>query len=192
VSDVLSNFAAQCEATWDLHFMALDVLYPELADPEANDVLPFREGERGELVLTHLDKECQPLVRFRTGDIIEVTATDRCRCGRTGPRFRVVGRSDDMVVVRAINVFPTMVASVLNAMDALSGEYRIVLKGPGPFDRLPIEVEMKKGHDPTPELAALVEQNIRTEIHVTAKVRLLPSGSLPRTEGKTKRVIRES
>src|SRR5215813_3350512 len=142
VSDVFCNFAGQTELDPDLHFMALDVLHPELIEPETGAVLPWREGERGELVLTHVSRECQPLVRFRTGDIIVLTGTGRARCGRTAPRFRVVGRSDDMVVVRGINVFPTQIAAVLNRDDSLSGEYRILLDGPGPYDALPIEAEV--------------------------------------------------
>ena len=135
VSDVFCNFAGQTEHDNDLHFMALDVLHPELIAPDSGAVLPWREGERGELVLTHVSRECQPLVRFRTGDIIVLTGTGRARCGRTAPRFRVVGRSDDMVVVRGINVFPAQIAAVLNRNDALSGEYRIVLDGRRPVRR---------------------------------------------------------
>ena len=93
-------------------------------------------------MLTHVSRECQPLVRFRTGDIIMLTGTGRAPCGRTAPRFRVVGRSDDMVVVRGINVFPAQIAAVLNRNDALSGEYRIVLDGAGPYDALPVETEL--------------------------------------------------
>src|SRR6185437_6211953 len=107
VSDVFCNFAGQSEQDNDLHFMALDVLHPELIEPESGRVLPWKEGERGELVLTHVSRECQPLVRFRTGDIVMLTGTGRARCGRTAPRFRVVGRSDDMVVVRGVKAFPT-------------------------------------------------------------------------------------
>ena len=132
VSDVFSNFAGQTECDNDLHFMALDVLHPEIIASETGVVLPWREGERGELVLTHVSRACQPLVRFRTGDIMVLTGTGRARCGRTAPRFRVVGRSDDMVVVRGINVFPAQVAAIVNRYDALSGEYRIVLDGPAP------------------------------------------------------------
>ena len=124
-------FAGQSELDNDLHFMALDVLHPELIDPATGAVLPWREGERGELVLTHVSRQCQPLVRFRTGDIILLTGTGPARCGRTAPRFRIVGRSDDMVVVRGINVFPAQIAAVINRNDALSGEYRIRARRPG-------------------------------------------------------------
>src|SRR5262245_52467150 len=145
VTDVFCNFAGQSELDGDLHFMALDVLHPELIDPASGAVCPWREGERGELVLTHLSRECQPLVRLRTGDIIHITGTGKARCGRTAPRFRVAGRSDDMVVVRGINVFPTQIAAVINSFPDLSGEYRMLLDGSGPYDLLPVEAECADG-----------------------------------------------
>jgi phenylacetate-CoA ligase len=189
VSDVLCNFAGQTELDDDLHFMALDVLYPELVDADDGRPLPWREGETGELVLTHLAKECQPLVRFRTGDIVTLTGLGTAACGRTAPRFRVVGRADDMVVVRGINVFPTMVAAVVNRHSELSGEYRIVLPGRGPYDRLPLEAERAEGAGPAPELAARLEAEIKARLGVTAEVTVLAPASLPRSEGKTRRVV---
>ena len=161
--------------------------------PETGAVLPWREGESGELVLTHLSRECQPLVRFRTGDIIVLTATGRARCGRTAPRFRVVGRSDDMVVVRGINAFPAQVAAVINDIGALSGEYRILLEGPGPYDILRVEAELaERLAEGAPDgLAEAVAAAIKREIGVSARVALVPFGTLPRTDGKTRRVIRK-
>lgn len=192
VTDVMCNLAGQTELDDDLHFMALDVLHPELIEPETGAALPWREGARGELVLTHVSRQCQPLVRFRTGDIIVLTGTGRARCGRTAPRFRVMGRSDDMVVVRGINAFPAQVAAVINRHEALSGEYRIVLEGGGPYDVLPIEVEVAKRLDAIPEgLGETVEAAIKRDLGLTARLVLLPFGALPRTEGKTRRVIRK-
>jgi phenylacetate-CoA ligase len=191
VSDVFCNFAGQCAVQNDLHFVGLDALYPELIDPASGAVRPWRAGEEGELVLTHLAKECQPLVRFRTGDLIALTATEPCACGRTAPRFRVIGRSDDMVVVRGINAFPTMVAATLTGFRELSGEYRIRLRGIGPYDRLPVEAELAVGETARDALARAVEAAIKRDIRVTAEVTLVPPLSLPRTEGKTRRVIRE-
>jgi phenylacetate-CoA ligase len=129
VSDVFSNFAAQCADDTRLHFMAADVLSPELIDPATGTPKRIEAGAEGELVLTHLIRDCQPLVRFRTGDIVAIDATEPCRCGRTGFRFRVIGRADDMVVVRGINVFPSMIAAVLGEVPGLSGDYRILLDG---------------------------------------------------------------
>ena len=191
VSDVLSNFAGQTDVSNDLHFMALDVLYPELIDPQSGQRLPWREGEKGELVLTHLWKEAQPLLRFRSGDIITITGTGVARCGRTAPRFRVVGRSDDMVVVRGLNLFPTMVASVINQFRELSGEYQIILEGPPPYDFLPVEVELSDGVTYSEGLAQAVEARLKQELGATARIRVLHPRTLPRTEGKTKRVFRK-
>ncbi len=192
VSDVFCNFAGQCETNNDLHFVALDALFPELAEPGGAAPRPWREGEEGELVLTHLAREAQPLVRFRTGDIVVLTGLGPCACGRTAPRFRVIGRVDDMVVVRGVNVFPTAVAAVVNGFSGLSGEWRVVLDGPGPHHVLPLEVEAAKdsaeGGAPTPEAVAAA---IKRAIGASARVTILPPGSLPRSEGKTRRVIRK-
>lgn len=190
VSDVFSNFGAECSHDRQLHFMAADVLHPELIDPDTGHAIALEAGASGELVLTHLVRECQPLVRFRTGDIISIGNTEPCACGGTGFRFSVVGRSDDMVVVRGLNMFPTMVAAVLNEMPALSGDYRIMLDTPPPYDALPVKAELADGVDDTPELARNVEQAIKARLGASAKVSLCPAHTFPRTEGKTKRVIR--
>ena len=191
VTDVLCNFAGQSEVSNDLHFVALDVLYPELIDPDSGWIKPWKAGESGELVLTHLCKQAQPLVRFRTSDIILVTATDTAVCGRTAPRFRVIGRSDDMLVIRGINVFPTMISQIIHGHNALSGEYRIVLEQTPPFDYLPVEVELAEAPHFPQDLAKTVEQQIKQQIGVSARVSILRPNSLPRTEGKTRRVIRK-
>jgi phenylacetate-CoA ligase len=193
VTDVMCNLAGQSELDNDLHFMALDVLHPELIEPGSGQALPWCAGERGELVLTHASRECQPLARFRTGDIILLTGTGRAACGRTAPRFRVVGRSDDMVVVRGINAFPAQVAAVINRNAALSGEYRILLEGRGPYDLLPIEAELAQAVSASPPagLADAVAAAIKRDLGIGARVTLLPFGALPRTEGKTRRVIRK-
>ncbi len=191
VSDVFCNFAAQCEHDTRLHFMAADVLHAELIKPETAAPLPLEPGQTGEMVLTHLARDCQPLVRFRTGDIITVDETGPCACGCTGFRFRVVGRSDDMVVVRGLNLFPTMVAAVVNEFSELSGDYRIHLDTPPPYDSLPVQAELAKGQTDDPTLADRVAAAIKAKLGATARVILLPAGSFDLTEGKTKRVIRD-
>jgi phenylacetate-CoA ligase len=190
VSDIFSNFAAQCEEDTRLHFLAADVLWPELIDPDTADPLPLEAGAQGELVLTHLVRDCQPLVRFRTGDILAIDSIEPCPCGRRGFRFRVVGRSDDMVVVRGLNLFPSMIAAVISEIPELSGDYRITLAGPPPYDRLPLQVELAKGQPEQPGLAARLERAIKARLGASAQVTLLPAGSFPVTAGKTKRVIR--
>ena len=160
--------------------------------PDTGAALPWREGERGELVLTHLSRECQPLVRFRTGDIVVLTGTGRAACGRTAPRFRIVGRSDDMVVVRGINVFPAQVAAVLNRDGGCPASIGSCSTGPVRYDALPVEAELADTPvGPPPErLAETLAVAIKRELGITARVALLPFGALPRTEGKTRRVIR--
>ncbi|MCL4676156.1 MAG: phenylacetate--CoA ligase family protein, partial [Pararhodobacter sp.] len=139
---------------------------------------------------THLLRDCQPLVRFRTGDILTIDATDPCLCGCTGFRFRVVGRSDDMIVVRGLNMFPTMVAAVVNGISALTGDYRIVLDQPPPYDVLPVHAELKTGETASNALSEHIEKEFKKALGVTARLTLLPKGSFPVTEGKTRRVIR--
>ena len=192
VTDIMCNFAGQCEEQDALHFMAMDVLHPELVTSEG-EALPWESGASGELVLTHTARDCQPLVRFRTGDIVTLESTDLCECGRTAPRLRVTGRSDDMVVVRGVNVFPTSVAALVTADPGLSGEYRIVLRSDGPYDRLPLEIERARDVDePWEDIRARVEAAVRADLRVTAEVSVLDFGTLPRTEGKTRRVVRMS
>ena len=191
MSDVFCNFASQCDATTDLHFLGQDVLYPEIIDPVSEQALPWREGEKGELVLTNLIRNAQPLVRYRTGDVALITGTGVCECGRTATRFRILGRSDDMVVIRGVNVFPSAVAGVLNQFRELSGEFRVRLKGPGPFNRLPVEVELADGYKTSPELEESIEKALKANLRASAAVTLFASRSMPRTEGKTKRLIRE-
>ncbi|HEY5738802.1 MAG TPA: phenylacetate--CoA ligase family protein [Gammaproteobacteria bacterium] len=190
VSDVLCNFAAQTEQCSDLHLVGCDVLYPELIEPQSGDLLPWREGERGELVLTHLAKECQPLLRFRSGDIVDLTATDIAACGRSAPRFRVVGRSDDMVVVRGLNLFPAMIGGVLHRFAELSGGWQVRLDAPPPYDFLPLQAELAYPVGEGEALARRVEAAIKAELGASARVVLLDPGSLPRTEGKTRYVFR--
>lgn len=190
VSDVFSNFAAQCQHDTRLHFLASDVLYPELIEPETGDPIRIEAGAEGELVLTHLERDCQPLVRFRTGDIVAIDSTEPCQCGFRGMRFRVVGRSDDMVVVRGLNMFPSMVAKVINSFEDLSGDYRIVLDRKPPHDFLPVQVELAKGRQDAGGLADRVASAIKTNLGATARVRVVPAGSFPITEGKTRRVVR--
>jgi phenylacetate-CoA ligase len=190
VTDVFCNFAAECAYDNALHFVAHDVLHAELIDPDSGTLKQFEPGNSGELVLTHLIRECQPLVRFRTGDIIRIENTEVCKCGCAGFRFRVIGRSDDMVVVRGLNMFPTMVAAVVTSFEELSGDYRIVLDAPPPYDVLPVEVELAEGIQGIDALSLRLERRFKQDLGATIRVKTVPYGTFPRTEGKTKRVLR--
>ena len=191
VSDFLCNFAGQCTEQNDLHFMASDIAHAEIVTPDSDAVLPFESGSEGELVLTHLDRECQPLLRFRTGDLIRLTATDRCRCGRAAPRFRVIGRTDEMVIIRGVNAFPSVVAAAVNTCAELNGEYLIRLKHPPPYDRLPLEVEIAGGYEYDDRLREKISNELSASLRLSIDLTLLSPGQLGRTEGKTRRLIRE-
>ncbi len=192
VSDILSNFAAVCDAVEELHYLGAGAMIAQLVDPATGTDIPIAEGARGELVGTSIGKEAQPLVRYRTGDILEVTGTGTCACGRTGFRFRVVGRADDMLVVRGVNVFPSGIAAVLNALvPDVTGEFQIALDRPPPYDRLDITVEHGEASEPTARLADAIARALKAELGFTARVTLVPPGSIPRTEmGKAVRVKR--
>ena len=190
VSDVFCNFASECAHDTALHFVAHDVLHVELIDPDSGIPKEVAAGNEGEMVLTHLIRECQPLVRFRTGDIIRVENTEICVCGCAGFRFRVIGRSDDMVVVRGLNMFPTMVAALVASFEELSGDYRIVLDTPPPYDVLPVQAEMAADGQDDGTLSRRIEARFKQKLGATIRVQIVPHATFPRTEGKTKRVIR--
>jgi phenylacetate-CoA ligase len=188
LSEVLSVLGSQCEATTDLHFHGADYLFSEILNPATGERLPIAEGTVGELVCTHIEKECQPLIRYRTRDVVTVTGTDPCACGRTSWRFRVIGRTDDMFNVRGINVFPAAVrAALLSRPELASGHYRIQLRGSGPYDRVRLVAEAADGVPPDrwPEVARALEEQIRHAVGASAEVRLTAFGSMPRAVGKT-------
>ena len=191
VSDVLCNFAGQCTEQNDLHFLALDVIFPELVNPDSLERLPWETDREGELVLTNLYKECQPLVRFRTGDLVRLTSTEICLCGRTAPRFRVIGRIDDMVTVRGVNVFPSTLSSAVHSQIELNGQYRVRLRKPPPYDQLPLEVELEKGVSNSNLVSKDLTQAIGKALRITVDLTLLKPGVLFRIDGKTQRVIKE-
>jgi phenylacetate-CoA ligase len=168
---------------WEDHFLA------EIINPETGEVLA--EGEKGELVLTSLRREAMPLIRYRTRDITEIM-TSRCECGRTHRRItRILGRSDDMFVVKGVNIFPQQIEQVIMGITGVAQNYQILLES---YDTMTIKVEMSKElFDGNIEhllgLQSLITEKIRADILVKPKVELLEPGTLPVSEGKAKRVI---
>lgn len=193
LSEVMSTMGAQCEHGTDLHFVSDDVVFMELLDPATGERLKLEEGVSGELVCTHLEKECQPLLRYRTRDVLTVTGTGRCACGRTSLRFRVSGRTDDMFNVRGVNVFPSAIQKVLTtAPDLTSGHFRIMLDGPGPYDRVRIRAEAAGALEQPawPDAARRLETRIRDVVGASAEIEIIPFEALPRTDGKTSLIER--
>lgn len=193
MADVLSIMGSECEYRQGLHFQARGIVAVELIDPEKGTPLALTEGAEGELVYTHLMKEAQPLIRYRARDVVRILGTGPCACGRTTFRFRVLGRSDDMLHVRGINVFPTGVGNVLaNLTDQLSGEFQIIVDHSPPHQYLHIRIELAQGLtlEMAGDLARQIIQALRERLSFRAEVELVPYGALPRTEQKARRVIK--
>ncbi|MFL5942419.1 MAG: phenylacetate--CoA ligase family protein [Gaiellaceae bacterium] len=159
----------------------------EVVDPQSGEPLP--DGSVGELVFTTLTKEALPLLRYRTGDLASVTR-EPCPCGRTFARMsRVVGRSDDMLIIRGVNVFPSEIERALLAIPELAPHYQLVVERPGHLDELTVEGELREGEPGGDRLEAFVEERLGRALGLTARVRLGPPGSVPRSEGKALRVL---
>ena len=152
----------------------------EVVDPETGQPLP--DGAVGELVFTTLTKEALPLLRYRTGDLASLTR-EPCACGRTFARMsRVLGRTDDMLIIRGVNVFPSEVERALLAIPELAPHYQLVVERPGHLDELTVQVEGKAE-------AASVRQQLHSVLGLTAQVEIVEPGSIPRSEGKALRVL---
>lgn len=193
MADVLSIMGSECEHRQGLHFQASGIVAVELIEPEKGTPLALTNGAEGELVYTHLMKEAQPLIRYRARDVVRILGTDPCACGRSTFRFRVLGRSDDMLHVRGVNVFPSGVGNVLaHLTDRFSGEFQIIVDHPAPHQYLLIRVELIQGLPPehAGDLARQTVHALRERLSFRAEVELVPYGALPRTEQKARRVIK--
>jgi phenylacetate-CoA ligase len=184
-----------------------DHFLPEIIDPDSDEVLP--EGEMGELVITTLTKEAFPLIRYRTGDITRLM-TEACICGRTNTRMdRVSGRTDDMLIIRGVNVFPSQVESVLLMSPQVEPHYRLIVTRKGAMDNMEVHVEIKQDlyrevseailsmddlttiaeHESLMALKSNIQKNIKDIIGINVGVTFKEPGSIERVEGKTQRVI---
>jgi phenylacetate-CoA ligase len=182
--------ASEChEAQSGLHIWE-DHFYAEVIDPETMEVL--RSGDAGELVLTTLTKEALPMLRYRTRDITRLIE-EPCRCGRTHRRMvRVTGRSDDMLIIRGVNVYPSQIEALLVGFPGLAPHYQIVLTREGPMDAMTVEVELASAvpNDDalTAKTAGGLRNHIKTMVGVTCEITLKAPGEIPRSQGKAVRV----
>ncbi|MGZ4291971.1 MAG: phenylacetate--CoA ligase family protein [Gaiellaceae bacterium] len=159
----------------------------EVVHPESGQPLP--DGEVGELVFSTLTKEALPLLRYRTGDLASLTR-EPCACGRTFARMsRVLGRTDDMLIIRGVNVFPSEIERALLAIPELAPHSPLVVERPGHLDELSVEAELREGEPGGERLEAFVAERLGRALGLTARVRLGPPGSVPRSEGKALRVL---
>jgi phenylacetate-CoA ligase len=185
--------AGECEARDGLH-IADDQFLPEIIDPVSGEALP--PGREGELVFTTLTKRAMPLIRYRTGDITTLSL-EPCRCGRTSARMaRVKGRSDDMLIINGVNVFPSQVEEVIMAMPEIANNYLIVVEKSGAMDKMTVKTEVVERYftDDARDLNALkrrIEDRLCALITIHPSVELHQRGVLPASEGKAKRVLDE-
>ena len=176
----------QCLEGEGLHVNEDDFLV-EVVDPSSGE--PVADGVTGELVFTTLTKEALPFLRYRTGDLASLTR-EPCPCGRTLARMsRVLGRTDDMLVIRGVNVFPSEVERALLAIPELAPHYRLIVTRPGRLDELEVEAEVREHVPPGRALVGRAEEQLARALGLTARVTLLPPQTVPRSEGKALRVI---
>ncbi|CAN5144793.1 phenylacetate--CoA ligase [soil metagenome] len=188
LSEVMGpGVASECVETKDGLHVWEDHFYPEVINPVTGEVLP--DGEKGELVFTSLTKEAMPVIRYRTRDLTRLlpgTARSMRRMEK------VTGRSDDMMIVRGVNVFPTQIEEKLLTIPALSVHYQIILTREGRMDKMEIQVEARPEANDSivrKEDARRLEQIIKDTIGITAKVRVLDPGAIERSIGKAKRIV---
>ncbi len=183
--------SSECLEKQGLHIFE-DHFYPEIIDPVSGQPLP--EGEQGELVITCMTKQALPLLRYRTRDITSITR-EPCPCGRTFARMeRVRGRTDDMLIIRGVNVFPSQIEAVLLEIEETEPHYQIIVKREGTLDELEIQVEVNrklftdavKGLE---KLQQKINHAIINTLNLRAKITLVEPRSLKRHQGKSQRVI---
>jgi phenylacetate-CoA ligase len=190
IGDIGVSLWGECEAQDGMHLGARGFVHPELIDQESGAAIGLEDGATGELVLTHLRHRAAPLLRFRTRDHVRVR-TSPCPCGRTGPRIRCIGRTDDMLIVRGVNVFPSAVREVVSAFAPdVSGHILIRPRSEGVKQEppLPVSIELARDATPRPDLAEAIRERLRGALVVRTSVELVPWGSLGRSEYKSRLV----
>lgn len=185
-TDIACTYWGECEAGEGMHFLSPDLMVAELIDPETGDQVDPVTGAHGELVYTALRRQASPLLRFRTRDHVVVTGTD-CSCGRTGYKVRCVGRTDDMLIVRGINLFPSAVKElVLELAPATTGEMRIRADFEGHSTQRPLPLVVEYAPDLSEaqreDLRTTIEGRVRSALNVKTVVELVPDGTLKRPD----------
>jgi len=190
IGDIGVSLWGECEAQDGMHLGARGFVHAELIDPATGTAVPMDDGASGELVLSHLRHRAAPLLRFRTRDHV-VVRTSPCPCGRTGPRVRCIGRTDDMLIVRGVNVFPSAVREVVSGFTPdVSGHILVRPRDPGVKQEppLPVRVELARDARPGAGLADAIRDGLRNALVVQTSVELVPWGTLQRSEYKSKLV----
>ena len=192
IGDIGVSLWGECEEQDGMHLGARGFVHAELIEPETGVAVEMDDGATGELVLTHLQHRAAPLLRFRTRDHVEVRSSP-CKCGRTGPRIRCIGRTDDMLIVRGVNVFPAAIREVVSAFaPEVSGHILVTPQAEGVKQQppLPVSVELARDRTADAALAEAIRERLRQVLVVQTRVKLVPWGSLRRSEYKSKLVER--
>jgi phenylacetate-CoA ligase len=190
IGDIGVSLWGECEEQDGMHLGARGIVHAELIDPSSAEAIAMEDGASGELVLTHLRHRAAPLLRFRTRDHVTVRMNP-CPCGRTGPRLRCIGRTDDMLIVRGVNVFPSAVREVVGGFAPdVSGHILVRPAAPGVKQEppLPVTVELARGARADAALADAIRDKLRSSLVVSTRVELVPWGTLQRSEYKSKLV----
>ncbi|HOJ65344.1 MAG TPA: phenylacetate--CoA ligase [Spirochaetota bacterium] len=183
--------SSECEFQNMLHINE-DHFYPEIIDPVTGKSLP--DGEKGELVITTLTKEGTPVLRYRTRDITYLTR-EKCKCGRTTVKMhRLLGRTDDMLIIRGVNVFPSQIEEVLIKIEGIEPHYQIIVDRREKLDFIEVQVEMNEKLfsdeiKKLEEMEKFIEQELYKTLNIHTKIKLVEPKSIPRSEGKAKRII---
>jgi phenylacetate-CoA ligase len=188
IGDIGVSLFGECEEQDGMHLGARGFVHMEVIDPETGEARAMEDGASGELVLTHLRHRAAPLLRFRTRDHVEVWMSP-CPCARTGPRIRCVGRTDDMLIVRGVNVFPSAVREIVSGFaPAVSGYIAVRPASAGVKQEPPLPVAVELGRDaPADEaLAERIKERLRETLVVQTRVELVPYGTLQRSDVKSK------
>ncbi|WP_247004159.1 phenylacetate--CoA ligase family protein [Halosolutus gelatinilyticus] len=188
LGDVVGCMWAECEEESGMHFHAQGYVHVELINPETGDTRPFEEGAEGELVYTHLRREATPLVRFRSGDYARVTGTD-CDCGRTSPKIHCIGRTDEMLIYKGMNVFPSAVRDVISEVEGVAPRVRMIVPDEKKVhfeNPISIEIASEPGTSRTEsELINEVVDVVRGQLKVRVDPTVVDIDELPTDEYKT-------
>lgn len=188
LGDVLGAMWGECEEESGMHFHGQGYVHVELIDPETGEATPFEAGAEGELVYTHLRREAVPLVRFKSGDYVQVTGTD-CACGRTSPKIQVMGRADDMLIYKGMNVFPSAIRDVISDVEDVAPRLRVILPEPDKVnfeEPIPIEIAREPDSDRSDEdLIEAVVLEVREQLKARVDPTVVDVDDLPAGEYKT-------
>ena len=190
IGDIGVSLWGECEEQDGMHLGARGFVHAELIDPKTGEPVELEDGATGELVLTHLRHRAAPLLRFRTRDHVALQVSP-CPCGRTAPRVRCLGRTDDMLIVRGVNVFPSAVREVVSGFAPdVSGHILVRPQAAGVKQEppLPVTVELARGVEAEDSLAEAIRERLRNVLVVQTRVELVPWGSLRRSDYKSKLV----